>query len=296
MVMAVPRLIRFSTPWQSLLLALLNYAMVILLAITLAYWSWQFLQPDPVSAPPVASTPSQSFSNAINAAEWFGNSSSDGSATASLDLKLVGIFGALNSASTKHPGFAIFQMNNGKQVHAMLNQEFTPGLKLTNIGRDNVTILQNGIPQNILLDEKSRPLEIARIRSTAPKAETKEDNTFNEKKVRQIRIMGDKPKPASGPAEPVKTTPAEQPSAQAHIAEAPSPRQNMDDLKYLPVEKPEPGSEEKHEGPAASQAKIEGKNESQPAISEETHTEKKGLLDLLNNLKNWVTGKKPEEQ
>jgi len=306
MVMAVPKLIRFSTPWQSLLLALLNYAMLVLLAITLAYWSWQLFQPSPVSAPPVASTPNQPLSSTINAAGWFSDSNSDGVSTASLDLKLVGIFGALNhtanNASGKHPGFAIFQMSNGKQLHAMLNQEFTPGLKLTDIGRDSVTILQNGVPQNILLDEKSRPLEIARIKSGTPKLNAQKSNAqldleSNEKKIRQIKIVGEKPKPLAAPApiEPAKQKSPEQSLSQTNTIESASAKQNTDDMKYLPVEKTEFKSEEKHESQTTTQAKTEIKNESQPASAEEAHPEKKSLLDLLNSVKNWVTGNKPEQ-
>ncbi|HSH73263.1 MAG TPA: type II secretion system protein N [Methylophilaceae bacterium] len=300
--MAVPKLIRFSSPWKSLLLALLNYAMVVALAITLAYWAWQLLQPAPLPAVPVIAAPNQNLSATINARHWFGegNGGTDASSTSSFDMKLVGIFGSLNNASGKHPGFAIFQMSNGKQLHAMLNQDFSAGLKLTNISRDSVTVLQNGVAQNITLDEKSRPLEIARIKSnTAPsKAEGSAE------KIRQIKIVGVKPKPVAetAPSKPVnaelaKATASEQsvPTTQpAHNTEAVIARQNADDMKYLPVEKSEPKLEEQHASTGAAESQTDVKIESEAEQLKEKHEEKKGLLDLLNNVKNWVTGKKPE--
>ncbi|MGZ8251918.1 MAG: hypothetical protein ACXW1P_05935 [Methylophilaceae bacterium] len=292
--MAIPKLIRVSHPWQSLLLALLNYAMVAVLAITLAYWSWQLASPAPLAAVPVVETSPQNLAATINAAPWFSNNNGqETSATSSGDMKLVGIFGSVNNASGKHPGFAIFQMSNGKQLHAMLNKEFTPGLKLTDISHDTVTVLQNGIPQTIALDEKSRPVEIPRIKSNNVARPTS-----NTGKVRQVKIIGVKTEAMKTGEPTVKPTqvpppelPLPKPSTPDIHTETPAATQNLDDVKYLPVENQNGKYSEKHEPAPAPEAQAET-----IAQAQQQPEARKGLTGLLDNLKSWVTGKKEAPQ
>jgi len=294
MVMAIPKLIRISHPWQSLLLALLNYAMVAALAVTLAYWLWQLASPAPLAAVPVTESSPQNLTATINAAHWFGsNTGQEASTISSGDMKLVGIFGSVNSASGKHPGFAIFQMSNGKQLHAMLNKEFTPGLKLTGISQDAVTVLQNGIPQTIVLDEKSGPVEIPRIKSNAvSKPSTNAD------KVRQVKIVGVKPEAMKTGEVAVRPTQAQQPeqplpkpSAQDIHTESSGVAQNLDDVKYLPAESQSGKYSEKNDLTPAPETKPETSTQA-PQPPEES----KGLTGLLDNLKRWVTGRKEASQ
>lgn len=294
MVMAIPKLIRVSHPWQSLLLALLNYAMVAALAITLAYWLWQLASPAPLAAVPVTESSPQNLTATINAAHWFSNNNAqEASTTSSGDMKLVGIFGSVNNASGKHPGFAIFQMSNGKQLHAMLNKEFTPELKLTGISQDAVTVLQDGIPRTIALDEKSRPVEIPRIKSNAV---TKPSS--NEGKVRQLKIVGVKPETMKTSEPTTKPTqeqhpeqPLPKPAPQDIHTETPGAAQNLDDVKYLPVESQSGKYSEKHELTPAPEAKPETSPQAQ-----QQPEEGKGLTGLLDNLKSWLTGKKEAPQ
>lgn len=142
--------VQLSKPWQNAIIHGLNYGMVALFAITLAYWVWVFIkpQPTPVAPPEVAST--QTLLPSILASHWFG--SSHGTVEKDVyqggELKLVGLL----SPSQRQAGFAIFKLSNGQQQYAVLNQEITAGVKLEDIQSNSVTIVQNGIKHQLPLE------------------------------------------------------------------------------------------------------------------------------------------------
>ena len=155
-----------SSRGYSLLAGMLNYGMLAVLALILAYWIWQLAAP--AALPAVAANPliNREAVATITARHWFGGDNTGIPGVPpenALNIKLVGIFGA--AKSKKQAGFAIFQLKDGKQVYAMLNQEITPGLKLTGITANAVTVEQDGLQVKIVLEEKAVALEIPRIKS-----------------------------------------------------------------------------------------------------------------------------------
>ena len=108
-----------SSRGHRLLAGVLNYGMLAVLALTLAYWIWQLAAP--AALPAVATKPliNREAVATITARHWFGGNNTGlpgASPENALNIKLVGIFGA--AKSKKQAGFAIFQLKDGKQVYA----------------------------------------------------------------------------------------------------------------------------------------------------------------------------------
>lgn len=133
--------IRLSNPSQTFLIVMLNYAMVIVLASTMAYWFWVFFKPSPMADLPASSPAIQSIVPTIQAGHWFSSSPQPSKVIApTLNLKLVGVF----SSTPKRPGFAIFKSDDGKQKYVVVNQELAAGTTLVAVHAHSVTIMQNG--------------------------------------------------------------------------------------------------------------------------------------------------------
>lgn len=154
--------VQLSKPWQNALIHGLNYGMVALFAITLAYWVWVFVKPNPtpVAPPEVAAT--QTLLPSILASHWFGSSNAEGQTNMYQggEFKLVGVL----SPSQRQAGFAILKLSNGQQQYAVLNQEITPGVTLEEIQANSVTIVQNGVKHQIPLEN---PIDTKAIGITA---------------------------------------------------------------------------------------------------------------------------------
>ena len=151
--------IYISKPWQKITINLINYAMTMLLALTLAYWFWVFFKPLPMPKVVVLEAPTQTILPSILAAHWFNQAQRATVAADNTNLKLLGVFSTTHS----NPGFAIFKLANGKQTHALLNHEVLPGTHLVAITKNSVTISQNGVEYKVMLEENkntaSKPSE-----------------------------------------------------------------------------------------------------------------------------------------
>lgn len=141
--------IHISKPWQNISISLVNYIMVILLAMTLAYWIWVFFKPAPIAKVVLAEAPAQTLLPNILAAHWFNQNASQTVVADNSNLKLLGVF----SSTAHYPGFAIFKLADGKQTHAVLNHEISAGTQLVNITKNSVTISQNGVESKLMLED-----------------------------------------------------------------------------------------------------------------------------------------------
>jgi general secretion pathway protein C len=74
----------------------------------------------------------------------------------SLNLKLTGV----REDRATGRGAAIIQLPDGRQLNFMVGEEIMPGVTLTAVGFDNVTISRGGTPEQIFIDE-SQPATIA---------------------------------------------------------------------------------------------------------------------------------------
>lgn len=139
--------IKLTNPLHNALITVLNYTMVVAFAATLAYWVWVFLKPSPIADIPPSAPVAQTIVPTILAAHWFSsnNSAPIQAILQNTNMKLVGVF----SSTSKRPGFAIFQLEGGKQQHAVVNHEIVPGVQLVAVKHNSVTIEQNGVRSDI---------------------------------------------------------------------------------------------------------------------------------------------------
>lgn len=306
MVMAIPSLVTFSRPWQAMTIGFINYLMVVVFAIELANWGWIFIGPQPLAS--TSSTPVvvQSLLPTITAAHWFNNDSAPTKAPveANGNMKLVGVFGSTNS----RPGFAIFQMNTGKQVYVMLNQEVSAGTKLVGISSHEVTLSQNGISSKLTLDEKAKPLEVSRIKTLATKAQNPLIKSTSKDDLEEIKPIIVIPKRKIHAA----TTASDLVSRSPQSTPTSSPSQSKGDNKSpqeIVVQPNEdvksPNNASSHESSipteptvhtqgsiAAPSDQADTQSSTQENKKEAQKEERKGLLELLNGIKNWLTGNK----
>lgn len=137
------RQIRMYTPLQNGIIGVLNYAMLILFAISLAYWVWVFFKPAVLADMPANQPESQTMLSIIQAGHWFGPKQAPAPLSVSASppsFKLIGVF----TATQKQAGFAVFSLQDGRQQFVLLNQEISPSYVLQAVYQDGVTIMQNG--------------------------------------------------------------------------------------------------------------------------------------------------------
>ncbi len=133
------------------LFSLLNYAMVGVLGVVFACWTWVLLAPAPLPTPATLPAGSPVLAPAIASAHWFGGGAAAGAVTQNVNYKLLGVY----ASDGEHPGFAILQQADGKQIVAVLHQAFVPGLVLQSISGDSVTIDNSGAPMSLKMEAKA---------------------------------------------------------------------------------------------------------------------------------------------
>lgn len=152
-----------SRPWQKNTISIINYAMTILLALTVAYWFWVFFKPSVIPKVVVLEAPEQTILPSILAVHWFDQAQSVKMVADNTNLKLLGVFSSTHS----NPGFAIFKLADGKQTHALLNHEVLPGTQLVAITKNSVTISQHGMESKIMLEDNknagAKPAEVTNM-------------------------------------------------------------------------------------------------------------------------------------
>lgn len=141
--------IYISKPWKNTTINLINFAMMILLALTLAYWFWVFFKPLPIPKVVPLEVPAQTILPSILACHWFNQAQRAPVVADNTNLKLLGVL----STTHKNPGFAIFRLADGKQTHVLLNHEVLPGTQLVAITKNSVTISQNGVESKVILED-----------------------------------------------------------------------------------------------------------------------------------------------
>ncbi|MBC7786453.1 MAG: hypothetical protein H7Z18_03150, partial [Methylophilaceae bacterium] len=141
--------ITISKPWQNITINMVNYVMVILLALTFAYWFWIIFKPLPIPKVQPLIAPTETILPSILAGHWFNQAKSPAVVADNSNLKLLGVF----STTHNNPGFAIFKLADGKQTHALLNHEVLLGTQLVAITKNSVTISQNGVESKVMLED-----------------------------------------------------------------------------------------------------------------------------------------------
>ncbi|MGA8032344.1 MAG: type II secretion system protein N, partial [Casimicrobiaceae bacterium] len=117
------------------------------LAAVVAWWGWQLFGPAPVH---IAATAPADPAATLVAANLFGAGAAPTSAVASGatlsgNARLLGII-----AEPRKQGYALFSLPGGPKVVAV-GQEITPGVKVTAIAPDTVTVREGAIERRLRL-------------------------------------------------------------------------------------------------------------------------------------------------
>lgn len=141
-------------------IALLEFALVALLAVSLAYWTWAAVTPRATAA---SDWPAQLVVQAQAGAvkrSLFG-SPTDGDAgmvaSASAGLRLVGVF----SGAAPGKGRAILARQGAKPEVVAAGDPIADGLKLQEVYPDHVIVLRNGAPERVDLERVPAPATLS---------------------------------------------------------------------------------------------------------------------------------------
>lgn len=128
---------------------LASLSAVLLLAMVLAHWTWQWLAPAPVTAVVSAAPVSVRHESVHN---LFGRSAQQTDAVAStgLAIRLLGIVAAVQGKN----GYAVVQLDNSKIMAVREGENISPGILLSEVRNDHLVILRHGTRETLAWQEK----------------------------------------------------------------------------------------------------------------------------------------------
>lgn len=137
---------------QTAVVSLLTLAVVALLGLVLAYWTWAWFAPR--AEPRVEAAAVQSGSVAA-AKALFGNvpRSENTAAPTGIAIKLLGVVAASGGRS----GYAVVQLE-GKEILAVHEgKNIAPGIRLAEVHPDHVILERGGVRETLAWPEKRAP-------------------------------------------------------------------------------------------------------------------------------------------
>jgi general secretion pathway protein C len=120
----------------------------------------------------------------------------------SLNLKLYGV---REDRATGH-GSAIIALPDGRQMSFAVGEEVMPGVTLTAVGFDNVTISRNGAAEQIFLDQ-SGPAQAVGAPDAAPVPQAAAPQVGPAAPIPVVTVPSAPPPPAAVPGRPINFTP-----------------------------------------------------------------------------------------
>jgi len=148
--------------------------LLILLAWLLAQWTWLFLQPKEVVAPPAATPPINinTVAEQIISSHVFGvageKGNTDEAQVSSLNLHLKGVF----AFSKETPAFAIVNTGAKSDDAFKVGDEIVPGVLLTEVQATNILIKRSGVLEKVNLEEAPGGTGVAPPRIPPPRTPT----------------------------------------------------------------------------------------------------------------------------
>jgi type II secretory pathway component PulC len=130
---------------------LLEVALVVVLATSLAYWTWVALAPRAVAGPEFAGQLDVPASGRIGRHNLFGVAqvgTAAPNAQPASRLRLAGVVVPLGSGTGK----ALFKLENGKPAFASVGDAIVPGVVLKEVHRDHVIVSRDGVHEQIAID------------------------------------------------------------------------------------------------------------------------------------------------
>jgi general secretion pathway protein C len=143
---------------QTVMVALVTVAAVILLGFVAAYWTWGWLAPSPAPRAQAAAN----TGDGVSAGALFGNVQRDGNSAAptGIAIRLLGIV----AATEGHRGYAVVQLETKEILAVREGEDVSPGIRLAEVGIDHVILERGAIRETLAWPEKNAAPESAALR------------------------------------------------------------------------------------------------------------------------------------
>ena len=139
-------------------MAVLTGAALIALALVAAYWTWVWLAPRPAATAQPADA-----GGSASAGVLFGNATQERTAAAptGIAIRLLGIVAATGGRR----GYAVVELEPKQILAVHEGDDVAPGIRLTEVKADQITLERNGRQETLTWPEKTRPVESVPTRS-----------------------------------------------------------------------------------------------------------------------------------
>lgn len=133
----------------------MTIAAAALLALTAAYWTWQWLAPR--SAPRAPASPGE-IHLVRSAAGLFGTAQREtgGAASAGIEIRLLGVMAATAGSN----GYAVLRIEPRQIITVQEGRDILPGIQLAAVGIDHVILVRDGIRQTLSWPTTSKTAEV----------------------------------------------------------------------------------------------------------------------------------------
>lgn len=133
-----------SATAQTAAVTLLTVGALMLLALTGAHWTWQWLTPQPVSR---GQSIANGISQVISANGMFGNAEQDqiSSSPTGAGIKLLGIV----AATTGRHGYAVVRLEPRAILTVREGEDIAPGLRLVEVAADHLILERGGARETL---------------------------------------------------------------------------------------------------------------------------------------------------
>ena len=136
---------------QTVLVSLVTLAALVVLGLTLAYWTWSWFAP---RAEPRVQSVAESVGNASSAGGLFGNvpRSRTAAAPTGIAIKLLGLV----ASSRRESGYAVVQLEAKENRAVREGEDIAPGIRLAEVHTDHIILERNGVRETLAWPEKAR--------------------------------------------------------------------------------------------------------------------------------------------
>lgn len=136
------------------MITLVTVAALALFALVAAYWTWEWLAPNPE---PRAQVAANAGGHAASANGLFGNMerNQNSASPTGIAIRLLGIV----AATAGRRGYAVMQLEPKEILAVREGEDITPGIRLAKIETDHIILERGGARETLAWPEKYKPAE-----------------------------------------------------------------------------------------------------------------------------------------
>lgn len=141
---------------QTAAITLVTVAVLALLGLVAAYWTWEWFAP---RLEPRAQAAANAGGYAASANGLFGNLERDrnGASPTGIAIRLLGIV----AATAGRYGYAVMQLEPREILAVREGEDIAPGIRLAEVGTDHVILERGGIRETLAWPQKNTSAEFA---------------------------------------------------------------------------------------------------------------------------------------